>query len=251
MTYVEGFVAAVPEENKAAYLEHAARASVLLREFGVVRHTEAWGADVPDGTVTDFRKAVQAKEGETVVFAWFEYPDRPARDAATAKMMSDPRMAELMDMPFDGKRMIMGGFESILDAGSDRGGFVDGFVLPVPHARRDAYLEMAHKAEPIFAEHGALRVVEAFGDDVPRGEVTDFYRAVKAQEGEGVVFSWIEWPDRATRDQAWAKMMEDERMKPDPANTPFDGKRMFWAGFEMVFDTAAHDAAASAEKELA
>ena len=96
----------------------------------------------------------------------------------------------------------------------------------------------------------AKRLVEAFGDDVPRGEVTDFYRAVKAEDGEGVVFSWIEWPDRVTRDEAWAKMMEDERMKPDPANTPFDGKRMFWGGFDLVFDTAAEGAQAP-QRELA
>ena len=250
MTYVEGFVAAVPEKNKAAYLEHAARASVLFKEFGIARHTEAWGADVPDGTVTDFRKAVLAEEGETIVFAWFEYPDRAARDAAGARMMSDPRMSELMDMPFDGKRMIMGGFETILDTGSQRGSFVDGFVLPVPHANREAYLAMAQKAWTVFADYGALRLVEAFGDDVQPGKVTDFYRAVKAEEGEGVVFSWIEWPDRATRDQAWAKMMEDDRMKHDPAENPFEGKRMFWGGFEMAFDTAGEDVRA-AEPALA
>jgi uncharacterized protein YbaA (DUF1428 family) len=188
MTYVEGFVAAVPEENKAAYLDHAARASVLFKEFGITRHTEAWGADVPDGTVTDFRKAVQAQDGEVIVFGWFEYPDRAARDAAGARMMSDPRMGELMDMPFDGKRMIMGGFETILDTGSARGGFVDGFVLPVPHAARDAYLEMARKAWAVFEDYGALRLVEAFGDDVRPGTVTDFYRAVKAEDGEGSSF---------------------------------------------------------------
>ena len=239
MTYIEGFVLAVPEANKAAYLEHATRASALFKEYGIARHTEAWGADVPDGTVTDFRKAVLAEQGEAVVFAWFEYPDRAARDAANARMMSDPRMGDLMDMPFDGKRMIMGGFETILDTGHARGAFVDGFVLPVPRARRDAYLQMAQKAGTLFAEHGALRLVEAFEDDVQPGKVTDFYHALKAEEGEGVVFSWIEWPDRATRDQAWAKMMEDDRMKPDPANTPFDGKRMFWGGFDLVLDTGA------------
>jgi uncharacterized protein YbaA (DUF1428 family) len=250
MTYVEGFVCAVPDANRDKYREHAAAAWQLFQEFGVRRHVEAWGADLPDGKVTDFRKSVAAEDGENVVFAWFEYPDRATRDQVNAKMMSDPRMAELMDMPFDGKRMIMGGFESILDTGSARGTFVDGFVLPVPRARRDAYLDMARKAEAIFAEYGALRLVEAFEDDVQHGEVTDFYRAVKAEEGEGVVFSWIEWPDRATRDRAWAKMMEDERMKPDPANTPFDGKRMFWGGFEIVMDESA-SSTAKAERELA
>jgi uncharacterized protein YbaA (DUF1428 family) len=249
MTYVEGFVVAVPEENKAAYLDHAARASVLFKDFGIARHAEAWAADVPDGTVTDFRKAVQAKEGEAVVFSWFEYPDRATRDAANARMMSDPRMEELMDMPFDGKRMIMGGFESLLDQGGARGTFVDGFVLPMPERNRDAYRALAEKAAAIFSEYGALRVVEASGDDVQRGKVTDFYRAVKAEDGEIVVFSWIEWPDRAARDAAWPKLMEDERMKPDGEH-PFDGKRMFWGGFDIVFDSAGQTAPAP-ERELA
>jgi uncharacterized protein YbaA (DUF1428 family) len=251
MTYVEGFVVAVPEANRAAYLDHAARASVLFKDYGIARHTEAWGTDVPDGTVTDFRKAVQAQDGEAIVFAWFEYPDRAARDAANARMMSDPRMHELGDMPFDGKRMIMGGFETILDTGSARGAFVDGFVLPVPRANRDAYLAMATQAWSVFVDYGALRLVEAFGDDVQPGKMTDFYRAVKAEEGEGVVFSWIEWPDRATRDEAWTKMMEDERMKLDPANTPFDGKRMFWGGFELVFDTGAEAPVTASQPEFA
>jgi uncharacterized protein YbaA (DUF1428 family) len=248
MTYVEGFVCAVPDANRNKYRDHAAAAWKLFQEFGVRRHVEAWGADLPDGTVTDFRKSVAADDGESVVFAWFEYPDRATRDQVNARMMSDPRMAELMDMPFDGKRMIMGGFESILDVGHVKGGFVDGFVLPVPRGNRDAYRAMAEKAAGIFEEYGATRVVEAFEDDVQHGKVTDFYRAVKAEEGEGVVFSWIEWPDRATRDAAWPKLMEDERMKPDHANMPFDGKRMFWGGFEMILDESAK---AGAEQELA
>ncbi len=250
MTYVEGFVCPVPEANRDAYRDHAAAAWKLFQEFGVERHVEAWGADLPDGTVTDFRKSVAAEEGESVVFAWFEYPDRATRDQVNAKMMSDPRMAELMDMPFDGKRMIMGGFDSILDVGGSRGGFVDGFVLPVPQGNREAYRALAQKAGSIFEEYGALRVVEAFSDDVPPGKVTDFYRAVKAEEGEGVVFSWIEWPDRATRDAAWPKLMEDERMKPDHGNMPFDGKRMFWGGFEIILDESA-SSAARAEREMA
>ena len=249
MTYVDGFVAAVPEANKQAYLEHARSAWPLFEEFGVERMVESWGVDVPEGKVTDFRKAVQAKSDEAIIFSWFEYPDRATRDSVGARMMSDPRMKEMAaTMPFDGKRMIMGGFESLLDIGTGRGGFVDGFVLPVPSANRDAYRAMAQKAEAVFAEYGALRVVEAYGDDVSRGEVTDFFRAVQAEQEEAVVFSWIEWPDRATRDAAWPKLMEDERMKPDHASMPFDGMRMFWGGFELLLDTA--DAKPSNAAEL-
>ncbi|MDH4744272.1 DUF1428 domain-containing protein [Sphingomonas sp. CBMAI 2297] len=114
--------------------------------------------------------------------------------------------------------------------------YIDGFVAPARD--RESYLAMARKAAPIFIEHGALRVVEGFGHDVPRGKVTDFYMAVKAEESETPVFSWIEWPDKATRDSGWEKMMADERMKPD-GDMPFDGQRMFWGGFEAIVDTGA------------
>jgi uncharacterized protein YbaA (DUF1428 family) len=239
MTYVEGFVLAVPAEKKEEYRQHATAAWAVLRDFGVRRHMEAWGDDLPEGKVTDFRKSVQAQDGEEVVFAWFEYPDRAARDAANQKMMADPRMEQMgSNMPFDGKRMIIGGFESILDEGSQPGGYTDGFILPVPEQNRDAYREMAEKAAAIFREYGATRVVEAWGNDVHDGKLTDFRKSVKAEDGEQVVFSWIEWPSKEARDEAWPKVMEDERMKHDPANNPFDGKRMFWGGFQPILDTA-------------
>ncbi|MBC7987683.1 MAG: DUF1428 domain-containing protein [Sphingomonadaceae bacterium] len=236
MTYVEGFVVAVPTANKEEYRKHAADAAPMFKEFGVTRFVETWGDDVPDGKVTDFKGSVQAKDDETVVFSWFEYPDKATRDAANEKMMSDPRMKEMgANMPFDGQRMIVAGFDSIVDEGGDKGGYADGFVLPVPDEKKEAYRAMAAKAAPIFREYGATRVVEAWGDDVPDGKVTDYRRAVKAEEGENVVFSFVEWPDKATRDAAWAKIMEDERMKPE-GDMPFDGKRMFWGGFEPIVD---------------
>ena len=237
MTYVEGFVLAVPSENKEKFREHATEAAPLFKEFGATRLVENWGDDVPEGKVTDFRGAVKAEEGETVVFSWVEYPSKEARDAANAKMQSDPRMAEFADMPFDGKRMIFGGFEPIVEKkGSGETGYADGFVLPVPEGKKEAYREMASKAAAVFEEYGATRVVEAWGDDVPDGKVTDYRRAVKAEEGENVVFSWIEWPSKQARDEAWPKLMEDERMKPDFENMPFDGKRMFWGGFSTLVD---------------
>src|SRR3954464_13736910 len=102
MTYVEGFVAAVPAANKTAYIQHAATAAPLFKEFGATRVVEAWGDDVPDGKVTDFKGAGKAEEGENVVFSWVEYPSKDARDAASERMRSDPRMRELgAAMPFD------------------------------------------------------------------------------------------------------------------------------------------------------
>lgn len=238
MTYFEGFVAAVPEANKEAYCKHAAEAAPIFKEFGVKRHFEAWDSDVPEGKVTDFRKAVEAKPDEKVVFAWFEYPDKATRDAANERMRSDPRMESMgKDMPFDGKRMIYGGFDAIVEEGSQQGGYTDGFVVPVPEGKKGAYQELAAKMAKVFREHGATRVVEALSDDVPKGEVTDFYRAVKAEDDEKIVFSFIEWPDKNTRDQAWQKIMADDSMKPGD-EMPFSGQRMFWGGFDPILDTA-------------
>jgi uncharacterized protein YbaA (DUF1428 family) len=238
MSYIEGFVLAVPTGNKEKFREHASAAGPLFKEFGAGRLVENWGDDVPGGKVTDFRGAVQAEEGENVVFSWIEYPSKEARDSCSEKMMTDPRMEEFADMPFDGKRMIFGGFEPIVERTTGgTTGYADGFVLPVPEGNKEAYRAMASKAAALFEEYGASRVVEAWGKDVPEGKVTDFRRAVKAEEGENIVFSWIEWPSKQVRDEAWPKLMADERMKPDFANMPFDGKRMFWGGFETIVDT--------------
>jgi uncharacterized protein YbaA (DUF1428 family) len=238
MTYFEGFIVPVPEGNRGAYEKHARDMGPMVQDIGVRRMVESWESDVPEGKVTDFRKAVDAKPDEKIVFSWFEYPSREARDAANEKFMSDPRMAEMgSNMPFDGKRMIMGGFDAIVEEGSAGGAYTDGFVVPVPEGKRDAYRELAAKMAKVFRQNGASRVIEAFSNDVDRGEVTDFYRAVRAEDGEGVVFSFIEWPDKATRDGAWGKIMADESLRPD-GEMPFDGKRMFWGGFDKILDTA-------------
>jgi uncharacterized protein YbaA (DUF1428 family) len=95
---------------------------------------------------------------------------------------------------------------------------------------------MALNASRVFKEYGALRVVEAWGDDVPDGKVTDFRRAVAAKDGEVIVFSFIEWPSKEARDEAWPKLMADSRMQPDKATMPFDGQRMIYGGFATVLD---------------
>jgi uncharacterized protein YbaA (DUF1428 family) len=238
MTYIEGFIVPVPEAKRDAYRKQAADAAPLFQEYGVKRHIEAWDSDVPEGKVTDFRMAVDARPDEKVVFSWFEYPDKATRDAANEKMMNDPRMKDMMsDMQFDGQRMIMGGFDAVIEEGDRIGNYVDGFVVPVPEGKLDAYKQLAKKAAGIFREHGALRDIEAVDDDVQHGKVTDFYRAVKAEPGERVFFSFVEWPDKATRDEGWKKVMADERMQPE-GDMPFVGQRMFWGGFEPIFDTA-------------
>ncbi len=243
MTYFEGFVVPVSEANREAYEKHAREFAPLVQEMGVKRMVEAWANDVPDGKVTDFKKSVNAEAGETVVFSFFEYGSRAERDAANERFQSDPRMKDMgANMPFDGKRMIFGGFEAIVEEGSGHGGYVDGWVIPVPEAKREAFQQLAARNAKYFVEYGALRVVEAIADDVPKGKVTDFYRAIKAEDGETVVFSFIEWPDKATRDAAWPKVMADDRMQPS-GDMPFDGKRMFWGGFEKILDTAKREPA--------
>lgn len=237
MTYFEGFIVPVPEANKDAFTRHANALSADLGECGVRRQVEAWGRDLPEGKTTDFRKSVDAKPDETVVFAWFEYPDREARDRANERMRSNSEMGH--DVPFDTKRMILGGFQAIVEEGSGSGGFIDGIVVPVPTGSRGDYARLAKENAKVFLEYGALRVVETLGDDVPHGKLTDFFRAVNAEPGETVAFSFIEWPDRATRDQSWQKIMQDQRMQ--HGGGVFDGKRMFWGGFETVIDTSKHE----------
>lgn len=238
MTYVDGFVLPVPSDAKEAYRKQAADAVPLFKEFGVVRHVECWGDDIPLGKLNDFRTAVQAQEGEEIIFSWFEYPDRTARDAATEKMMNDPRMQAMgAAMPFDGRRMIVSGFSAIVEAGPGGAmGYTDGFLVAVPEANREAYRAIADKAARVFLDHGATRVLETWGDDVYDGKVTDYRRATHAEPGENVVFSWIEWPDKAARLAGWEKIMADERMQHDPAEQTFDGKRIIYGGFAPILD---------------
>jgi uncharacterized protein YbaA (DUF1428 family) len=236
MSYVEGFVLAVPADKKEAYRALAAKGTPLFKEFGVTRHVEAWGEDVPDGKLTDFKRSVKAEASEVVVFSWFEYADKAARDAANQKIMSDPRMAEMgKEMPFDGKRMIVAGFDVISEArGSGKAGYIDGVLIPVPTAKKEDYRKSAAAMAKMFVEYGALRVVDAWGDDVPDGKVTDYKGAVKSTPEETVVYGWVEWPSKAARDAAWQKVMADPRMKDH--TMPFDGKRMIYGGFAPIVD---------------
>ena len=119
MSYIDGFVIAVPTANKQKFIDHANEGDSVFIEYGATRVVECWGDDVPDGKHTDFRRAVQGKDDETIVFSWIEWPDKATRDAGMKKMMEDPRMdPEKNPMPFDGKRMIYGGFQPIVELGS-------------------------------------------------------------------------------------------------------------------------------------
>jgi len=116
--------------------------------------------------------------------------------------------------------------------------YVDGFVVPVPRSKVDAYRQVAEKAGKLWLEHGALQYIECIEDDVKPGKVTSFPQAVQRKDDEVVAFSWILYKSRDHRDSVNAKVMEDPRMKEmmDPKRMPFDGKRMFWGGFKSLVE---------------
>ena len=241
MTYIDGFVIAVPSANKQQFVSHAHKVDGAFIDHGATRVVECWGADVPKGKTTDFQGAVAAKDDETVAFSWIEWRDKASRDHVMKRMDEIAKTDERFDpannpMPFDGKRMIYGGFETIVEQGEHTGdSYVQGFIVPVPASKREAYRKLAEEAWTMFKGYGALRVVEAWDDEVPEGKVTDFRRAVKAEADEKVVFSFMEWPSREVCDAAAEKMKNDEQMKPpEGMEWPFDGRRMVYGGFSRV-----------------
>lgn len=236
MSYIQGFVIAVPEGNKQAYVDMAAQVAPMFAEFGALRTVECWGEDIPDGKRTDFKRAVKAEEGERIVFAWVFWPDKATCDAAAEKMRTDDRMQPPADIPFDGKRMIFAGFETISDSGNGgKFGWIDGMVGVVSNDKRQAFLDHAAFMEGALKTKGALRVVNGWGADVPDGTTTDFKRAVQAKDGETVTFGWIEWPDKATHDSGWGALMAEGLMQQNPP--VWDGQRAIFGGFAPILDT--------------
>lgn len=240
MPYYDGFVLAVPTANKEKFIAHAQLGDGVFMDHGATRVLECWGEDVRKGHTTDFQGAVAAQDDETVVFSWIEWPDKATRDRVMKQMDALAKTDERMDpaknpMPFDARRMIYGGFEPLLEQGSSSpDSYVQGFIVPVPESQREAYRRMAAEAWEMFKAHGALRVVEAWGDEVPEGKLTDFRRAVKATPDERVVFSFMEWPSRAACDAAEQTMMNEDHQPADGTPMPFDGKRLVFGGFVPV-----------------
>ena len=241
MPYIDGFVIAVPTANQQQFIAHANLCDSVFLDHGATRVVECWGADVPKGKATDFQGAVAARDDETVAFSWIEWPDKATRDSGMGRINELFKTDERLDpvknpMPFDGQRMIYGGFQPIVEQGmAAADSYVQGFVIPVPAGKREDYRQMAEAAWWVFKDHGALRVVEAWGDDVPEGQRTDFRRAVKAEPDEQVVFAWLEWPSRQACDAAHGPVAQDDRMKlPEGMALPFDPKRMIFGGFTRV-----------------
>ena len=236
MSYIQGFVCAVPGANRAAFVAHATQAAEAFRDHGYLRVVECWGDDVPEGNVTSFRKAVLARDDEVVVASWYVWPSKAAHDAVMQSPPDDPRLTpEGNPMPFDGKRVIFGGFEPLLELGTAQaGGYVDAFIAPVPRAGRTGFTEFAKACDPIFMEHGAQWIIECWGSDLPEGTQTDFRRAVAARPEEDVLFSVVQWRDRAARDAGNAQIMNDARLAEH--EMPFDGQRLIFGGFVPVVE---------------
>jgi len=115
--------------------------------------------------------------------------------------------------------------------------YVDGFVIAVPTANKEKFRQFGEEFDQLFRKHGATQVVEAWGEDVQKGKATDFYKAVKAKDDETIVFSWIFWPDKATRDAGNERVMADmEAMGAEAGKMPFDGKRMIYGGFDVLVE---------------
>ena len=145
MSYIDGFVIAVPTGKQPQFIAHASAVDSAFIDHGATRVVECWGADVPKGKTTDFQGAVAAQDDETVAFAWIEWPDKATRDGVMGRMDELAKTDQRFDpaknpMPFDGKRLIYGGFEVIVEQGraaTDR--YVQGFVIPVPAGRREPW----------------------------------------------------------------------------------------------------------------
>ena len=235
MSYIDGFVLAVPAANKDQYRDHASAVVPNFKRLGATRMVEGWGDDVPQGKQTDFYRATKLEEGEVPLFSWIEYPDRDTRMEAGRKMSEEFSESMMNDMPFDAKRMLYGAFETLFDTGaSGKPGYLEGMISPVPVNNKDAYRAAAEMQAPLLIQHGALRVVDTWGDDVPEGQTTDFQRAVASKEGETIGFSFIEWPSKDVRNKAWEVLMQDPRMAPNPEL--YDATRSIYGGFVPLVD---------------
>lgn len=240
MSYIEGLIAAVPTAKKDVLHRTTAEAAPLFKQFGATRVVELLGDDIPRGKTIDFKSAVKARDDEEVVLSWVEYPDKQTRDLANQKVLANAKLKEITDaLPIERERAITAGFTALLDEG--RGGtmgYTESYLSVVPEANKQAYRMMAAKTSHVFEDYGAIRVVEAWGDDFSNAQPTSFKGALKAKPDEAVVLSIIEWPSKQVRDQAMPKILADNRLKSAQDNLPIDRNRMIHGGFKPLLDTA-------------
>lgn len=238
MTYIQGFILAVPEDKKDTYLKMAIDAAPYFEKHGARRTVECWGDNVPHGKTTDMYGAVNAEDGEIIVFSWVDWPSQAVCDKAHEAIGKDESMQPPEDMPFDGMRLIYAGFEMLGESGDGgASGYVQGYVAPVPKGNRDAFANLCATMREVAIDSGALRAADGWGENIGDGKVTDFKRAVKAEEGEAVAFGYVEWPSKEAFEEGSAKMREDSRMPAPGSAMPLDGKRIIFGGFKVLLDT--------------
>ncbi|MBX3248558.1 MAG: DUF1428 domain-containing protein [Myxococcales bacterium] len=242
MTYVDGFLLAAPTANEEPYRIHAEDAWPHFAKHGALTMVEGWGDVVPEGKINSIHSAVLRREGETPLFSWITWPDKATRDAGMVAVMEDIKSApQPLEMPFDGQRMIFGGFEVLHGDPLVRIGYLEGSVMPVPAARRAELAASAARLAEVFKDHGATTVVDCWGDDVPEGKVNSFHTAILREPDEAILFSWINFPDKETRDAAWPRIMADPRMKEHaPDTVGADLRRAIFGGFRPLVDVGAH-----------
>lgn len=166
--YFQSVVIPVKTGNKQAFLDMAKKMSSFFAEYGATRSVECWGDDLMEGKITDFKKAVQAIDDETVVLSWDWWPDKATYAEAMKKIMADDRMKPDGSMPFDGRRLIYGAFEACFDTGGgDRFGYLDGMVASVADGNRQKFINQSAKIAKLFQEKGARRVVDGWASTCP------------------------------------------------------------------------------------
>ncbi|MEP2101930.1 MAG: DUF1428 domain-containing protein [Parasphingorhabdus sp.] len=235
MAYFQGFILPVPEKNKEAYRKMAQDVAPFFADYGALRTVECWGDNVPQGKTTDMYGAVNAVEGENIVFSWINWESKQACDEAAENMTKDKRMEEPGEMPFDGMRMIYSGFELLGEKGENGPtGYVQGYVAPVEKQKREPFALMCATMREVAIDSGALHAIDGWAEKIEDGKLTDFKRAVKAETGEAVAFGFVEWPTKEAYERGSAKMREDKRMPPPGADMPVDGKRMIFGGFDVL-----------------
>lgn len=239
MTYIQGFLIPVPEAKKDAYRKMAEDAAPFFTEYGAQRIVECWGNALPRGKTTDMYRGVKAEENENVVFSWVKWESKTACDKAHETMMQDERMQMPAEMPFDGARMIYAGFDVLGESGGGGAtGYVQGYVAPVPRSNREAFVEMCATMRAVAIDCGALKAVDSWAENIEDGKVTDFKRAVEAENGEAVAFGYVEWPSKQAFDEGSLAMRADNRMPQPGSEMPLDGKRLIYGGFEVLLDTS-------------
>lgn len=233
MRYIEAMLGSAPTDKKEAYREAAQTMSAIFRKHGALRTVDAWGAQVPRGEKTDMYRAVQAQDGETIVFACMEWASKEARDKGFAA--AEPEMMQANAFPpLNGALAIFGRFEPLVSHGDEQAGdYIDVMFGSVQQGQKEPYTAACASYPQYFLDNGALRSVDCWGLDVPRGEKTDIYRAVQAKDGEMPVFGWIEWASQQAADDGMKATMAAMRQA-EVAPPPMDNGLVIFGGFEVL-----------------